>query len=215
MNSAQVSKVKDMFGRYCNKLIKVDVFAMAINRQLVFLCCIVFAVACFISAEAFAKKGLGSLFRSGSSVIGSKGSKLYDKDVLTVKDLQACLLMENKIDKATTKLDKKRLTWELAGKQLDSEKLNITEIKSGVDQDKTRTLYTQNEVDNANKNVDQFNLAVGNYNLSVKSFQSLQGDYNLLIDSYNLLFDDFEVDCANKSYYEDDMQLAKRVVGQD
>ena len=66
-----------------------------------------------------------------------------------------------------------------------------------------------------NKNVDQFNLAVGNYNLSVKSFQSLQGDYNLLIDSYNLLFDDFEVDCANKSYYEDDMQLAKRVVGQD
>ncbi len=188
---------------------------MAINRWVVFLCFIAFVLVFFVSEEAFAKKGLGSLFRSGSSVVGSNGVKLYGRNVLSAPDLKSCLIIENNIDKAATEVDVKRSVWKIAGKNLDVMRSKIEVIERRVKRDRGRVLYTQKEVDTANKDVDEFNRLVGTYNVTVKSFQSLQRAYNIRIDLYNTLFDDFEVKCVNKSYYEDDMQEAKRAMGQN
>jgi hypothetical protein len=127
-------------------------------------------------------------------------TKRYTADTMTQADLERCLVRGQEIDN-------EELSVSVTEQELTLLQSELDDLGREIDSDR-RTLdqYSQAAVDRFNAKIDvyeeqrlAFNNAVERYNRSADAFNSTLTTYNAA--------------CANKSYYEDDMQAARAAVG--
>jgi hypothetical protein len=131
--------------------------------------------------------------------IAAGGRKTYSASTLTQSQLEECLEVEAKLEHLDQLLDKSETS-------VEAEQAKLTLQKSALEsRQRAVNRHSQSEVDAFNRYVDQYEQARVQFNGRVNAHNSLVESGRGLVESYNGR-------CANKSYYEDDMQAARSAV---
>ena len=172
---------------------------------------LVFLTLCIIlpSTQVEARKGLGSLFNLGRGAKAVNGVKHYNSGTLTVEQLRACLRLEQKVDGSEFDLSSKQSPIEIQEQKLKSLEREMSNLKAYLDVDQNAKFYTQQQVDEFNSKVERYNQFISAYNIELEHYKTLGANYNRAIGQHNKLVNDFQVSCAGKRYYEDDLISAK------
>ncbi|MBM3396786.1 MAG: hypothetical protein FJY37_19575 [Betaproteobacteria bacterium] len=134
---------------------------------------------------------------------GLTGRKTYaGPNVLRPEQLRGCLQSEREINRLGEALD-----FEEENIQAASTRLN--EMQRGLDERQRRVdVYNKQSVDAFNREVDRHRRAVSEYNSKLP-------DFNSRVQAFNARIGEFNSSCAGKSYYEDDMKVARAALGLD
>ncbi|MCD9471328.1 hypothetical protein [Photobacterium phosphoreum] len=149
-----------------------------------------------------ARKG----FKSGLGARSINGFKEYTSNTLTPIKLEQCLNLESQIGKSEKNLNRSNTQRKNQGKSLDKLESEVSSLGYYLDFNKNKTFYSQSEVDSFNKKVSQYNNLTAKYNLQLELYRKLEVPHNKKIDSHNSQVNNFQISCARKRYYEDDLE---------
>lgn len=155
--------------------------------------------------ESEAKRGFGSLFKAGRGVSAINGVKTYDFNTLTVEQLRKCLELESNIELSEQRLSNDSLPLKAQEKLLSSLESDVNSLDRYLKLNQNSTFYTQSEVDAFNRKVEQYNQTISVYNAELNKYHSLEAPYNRKINIHNAKIEQFQLECAGKRYYEDDL----------
>jgi hypothetical protein len=131
--------------------------------------------------------------------IARGGRKTYGPGTMTQSELEECLITEGQLDELETTIERSEAN-------IGSTELKLKSQKIGLEaRQRTLNRYSQAEVASFNRSVDAYEGARLDFNENVKS-------HNALVQQSRDLASRFNQRCANKSYYEDDMDAAKTAV---
>jgi predicted nucleic acid-binding Zn-ribbon protein len=158
------------------------------------------ALMMFLASSSFATHAVAKRrFSFGRGILRGTTRKQYSSDVLSVDQLRKCISLENELDSVSSSLDQSRIELDAHSAELSKMQMSLRLEEIAVD------VYNQESVDQ--------------YNNSIADFRRKQDDYNYRVESYNsklevarTLNSDFNFRCANKKYYEDDMEAARLLV---
>jgi hypothetical protein len=147
--------------------------------------------SCVAGAEPAWTRGLK--LRFGRGVARTLGRKQYTEDVLTQDALRDCISNEAEINYISKAMDVSKSRVEIEQSEMDQLGRDLDFKQSMLNR------YSQTDVDN--------------YNSLIKQFESRRTKYSVMVDKYNLdrkdlnhTIDMFNSKCANKKYYEDDLE---------
>lgn len=155
----------------------------------------------WIALPAHAKGGrfLGSLVggagRAAARSVGGTAIKSYGANVLTVEQLKTCLTKAATLDRDSEALSTEQARLSTAKTEIDTSEKELEQKKFKLNRSR------KSEVDRYNKDITA-------YNTRLQSLKADQAAYNTKVDSHNTGIEDFNGTCT-KSYYQDDMDLAK------
>jgi predicted nuclease with TOPRIM domain len=175
---------------------------------------IVILCSLFNSAQLEARKGKFSLFKVGAGARALKGIKNYNINTLTVEQLKACLIQEKNIDSSEQELNIKANPLDEKKAVLNRLEKEITYLENYLDLNQHRSFITQTQVDEFNLKVESYNALVEKYNIEISAYKALEIQYNKLVGSHNDLISMFDLNCAGKRYYEDDLVAAKLMLSE-
>ena len=137
---------------------------------------------------------LGRIF--GQGIPRGLGSKNYSANVLTPEQLRSCLLVELEISTAVPNLDTMEATIAKQKRQLVESSIGLETIRKELDQ------YDEMAV-------DLFNMDVARYERNRTRLNQKIEEFNRAISNNNSRIENFNLNCAGKKYYEEDMNFAK------
>lgn len=172
---------------------------------------LVFLALCITlpSTQVEARKGLGSLFKLGRGAKAINGAKHYNSGTLTVAQLKACLMLEQKIESSEIDLSSKQSPVVRQEQKIEKIEREISTLKRYLDLNQKTTFYTQQQVDDFNRKVERYNEFLPAYNRELEAYKNLETIYNGAVGRHNKMVNEFQVSCAGKRYYEDDLLSAK------
>lgn len=172
---------------------------------------LVFLALCITlpSTQVEARKGLGSLFKLGRGAKAINGAKHYNSETLTLAQLKACLLLEQKIESSEIDLSSKQSPVVHQKQKIEKIEREISTLKRYLDINQNTSFYTQQQVDDFNIKVERYNEFIPAYNRELEAYKNLEAVYNGAIGRHNKMVNEFQVSCAGKRYYEDDLLSAK------
>lgn len=128
---------------------------------------------------------------------GLTGRKTYTlPNVLKPEELRVCLQREAAINSLGEQLDADEVFLQQNQVQLDQTGRNLDAMNARVD------VYSSASVNAYNREVERHRRMVADYNRQLPKF-------NARAEAFNNQIQEFNGACANKSYYEDDMQTAR------
>ncbi|WP_186419568.1 hypothetical protein [Bosea sp. CS1GBMeth4] len=155
----------------------------------------------WITLPAQAKGGrfLGSLIggagRAAARSVGGTAIKSYGPNVLTVEQLKTCLTKAATLDKDSESLSTEQVRLSAAKTELEAGERELEQKKAKLNRSR------KSEVDRYNKDITA-------YNTRLQNLKADQAAYNTKVDNHNAGIADFNGNCT-KSYYKDDMDLAR------
>lgn len=172
---------------------------------------LLFAAFCFVlpSPEVEARKGFGSLFKLGRGAKALNGAKHYSSNTLTVEQLRACLLLEQKVDASEKQLNTEQNPIEKQERKIKQLEYEVSSLKSYLELNKNSSFYAQEQVDSFNQKVERYNQLISQYNKEFETYKKMEAGYNSIVASHNSIISSFQSSCAGKRYYEDDLIAAK------
>lgn len=132
--------------------------------------------------------------------VGLPGRGSYGPDVLKLDELERCVRTEKDINAGSDTIDKAEIA--LKGRSDAIEQLNREIDRSAAQIDRT----SQATINNHNAKVQRYQALVKDYNVQIASFNSRA-------DAHNAQIKQFNANCANKKYYESDMQTVRSRTG--
>lgn len=159
-----------------------------------------------ISADAVAKRGI----RFGKGIKGAT-TKTYTADTLTVSQLAACLKREDTIDSSALQLEQSEQVVNQRTETLNKLDSELDKLTQSIENTDTSSLSTQYAVDAYNQKVDDYNAQLNKRNGLFEDYEQVRIAYNSEVNQHNTLVSDFDLWCAGKRYYEDDMAEALRM----
>ncbi len=173
-----------------------------------------FAAFCLAlpTPEVEARKGFGSLFKLGRGAKSLNGAKHYNYNTLTVEQLRACLLLEQKVDTSERQLNTAQDPIENQEKKVKQLEHEVSSLKNYLEINTNPSFYTQEQVDSFNRKVERYNQSISQYNKKLETYKKMEAGYNSSVASHNAIVNSFQSDCAGKRYYEDDLVTAKSTV---
>ena len=175
---------------------------------------LLFAAFCLAlpSPEVEARKGFGSVFKLGRGAKVANSAKHYSSNTLTVEQLKACLLLEQKVDSSEKNLNTKKKIIGNQEKKIKQLEHEVSSLKSYLGLNKNSNFYTQEQVDSFNRKVERYNQMISQHNNEFKTYKKIEAGYNSTIARHNPIVSSFQSSCAGKRYYEDDLIAAKSSV---
>lgn len=149
------------------------------------------------STEAQAR---GLKLRFGRSILRGSRNKTYTPNVLTQKQLEECLRNEAELGEQFRSEGDSELLIEQQREELQALQQNL-ELRRA-----TLNRYSDDDV-------DRYNNDIAHYERLRKGFNERVGDHNQIVERANRYVSNFNLNCAGKQYYEDDMIAAKAVLG--
>lgn len=131
---------------------------------------------------------------------GLPGRGSYGPDVLKLDELEQCVKSEKDINASSDTLDAAEVA--LRKRTSEIERLDQEIDRSAAQLDRT----DQAAINNHNAKVQKYQTLVKDYNAQIASFNSRA-------DTYNAQLRQFNSNCANKKYYESDMQAVRSRTG--
>jgi hypothetical protein len=132
---------------------------------------------------------------------GVTGHKTYSSpNVLKPEDLRSCLQQEAALNELGELVDAEEVVLQKRAEQIDQMGRSLDSRKARVD------VYSKASVDAYNREVDRHRKVVAEYNDGTPPFNARVADFNNRLQGFN-------ANCAGKSYYEDDMQMARTALG--
>ncbi|EKO3534173.1 hypothetical protein K1L80_000732 [Vibrio fluvialis] len=162
-----------------------------------------------VPLKSDAKRGLGSLFKAGRGVSAINGVKSYDFNTLTFEQLRQCLELESNIELSEQSLSNGAMSLSYQEKLLSSLEADMNSLERYLKLNQNSAFYTQAEVDTFNRKVEKYNRLILVYNAELKKYRSLESPYNREINVHNAKVEQFQLECAGKRYYEDDLLAIK------
>jgi hypothetical protein len=132
--------------------------------------------------------------------VGLPGRGSYGPGVLKLDELEQCVKSEKDINVGSDSLDKTEIA--LKARTDEIERLDQEIDRSAAQMDRT----SQVAINNHNAKVQRHQALVRDYNMQIASFNSRADNHNAQIGQFNS-------NCANKKYYESDMQTVRSRVG--
>lgn len=172
---------------------------------------LVFLALCIIlpSTQVEARQGLSSLFKLGRGAKAINGAKHYNSGTLTVAQLKACLILEQKIESSEVDLSSKQRPVVRQEQKIEKIEREISTLNRYLDINKNTKFYTQLQVADFNKKVERYNEFIPVYNRELEEYKNLETIYNGAVSRHNKMVNEFQVSCTGKRYYEDDLLSAK------
>lgn len=191
-------------GARYSKLISANVFlgGGAMDR-LVLGRCLIPVIATFTFAVLIGDvHARGIRIHWGAAVargMAHAGSRTYGQDVLNQDQLEKCLKIERCININADKIEFESENLKQLERDLNDFSNNLKRQYLLVDR------YNSSSVDFYNNSVAKQKMMVADYNSRILP-------NNTLVQNHNKNIDDFNSSCANKKYYEVDMQAARQSV---
>jgi hypothetical protein len=144
------------------------------------------------------KKGIEYALKHGSK--GTVGpTKVYGPDVLSLQQLENCVVDATKLDQESQRL-------EIEAAELDKLGASATMLKTKIDAERPVLLRTDRAaVERFNAQIGIFNNLSDKYHAEFQAYKTKEIAFNSSVTSYNQ-------SCAKK-YYAEDMQLVKSKLG--
>ena len=155
-------------------------------------------------SEAKVKSVARALFKSGREVYAVNGIKSYDENTLRPDQLKQCFLLGKEIDK-TEKLILNNSEVKEKDESLSTLENEIKNLNNYLDAKRKSIFNTQSEVDAFNAKVDAYNNLTSLYNKELAVYKDMEALYNIKVNLHNVKVDKFQLSCAGKSYYVEDM----------
>lgn len=153
-----------------------------------------------VSFETAAKRG----GRFGKGIRGS-ATKTYDEKTLSVTQLTACLKRQEAIESSS-------LTMHQSEKKVSSHNATVNELNrkletlmQAINGTNTSSLTSQYQIDAYNSKIDNYNSRLAERNSIVERYEQQFSAYNAEVQQHYTLVSQFDLQCAGKQYYEDDM----------
>jgi hypothetical protein len=154
--------------------------------------------------------GFGLLLTTGSAIarrrirfrngIRATGPKAYTTGVLSPSELEHCIINQQQIDQQASKLD-------ILSANIQEEQQGLEELSQSLDRHQ-KILNRQSQAD-----VNAYNRGVASYEKKRQTYNSAIEQYNNEVTKLNSAIDSFNLQCGQKTYYEDDMITARKKLG--
>ena len=161
--------------------------------------------------EARKGGGLSSLLGVARAVNRNE-NKIYNSHTLTVEQLSNCLKKDKELEISDNRIS--HIESHLSVKDRALSKLNaeLDSIDSYIKRHQGIKFLSQERVNYFNSKVDEFNRLLSEYNDNLVEFKKIKKDHNTYVSEHNRLVLSLNITCSNRSYYEEDMAEAKRLL---
>jgi len=132
-----------------------------------------------------------------SNVSGATGDKALDigeKADLTKEQLHDCILLQKKLNKQANIIEQANSELKLLKQEIDKRAIDIDKQRSKVKN------LSNKQIENLNNIITKQKQLIGTYNIKV-DFSTVK------ITNYQTIKESFNINCADKSYDVDDMEL--------
>lgn len=161
--------------------------------------CLAFGFAQADQAQAKGGRFLGGLLGGAAKAAGTNAGrtaiKTYGADVLTPDQLTVCLKKAVALDEASEALASEEAGLSAKWTEIETSKKSIEQAGSKVNQGSKTA-------------VDRYNRSIDAHNSLLQNYRTAQSSYNAKVKNRNATIVEYNRDCT-KSYYSDDMDIAK------
>jgi len=159
------------------------------------------------SSQTEARKGIAGLFSAGKGMQATnRASRIDNTNTLTQAQLKDCLHIQDKLAESEQEFTTNQPSMDKAQSMITQLDQEIAQLQAYLDKNRNTAFVLQTQVDEYNTKANRFNQLISQYNNKVNEYQKRQNSFNRDVADHNAIVDKFTRDCAEKRYYEDDLQ---------